>query len=165
MDFICYFGLIYYTYYSYYLKIYLKIDHIKYYIMDSIEYILGRVKWFDTKKGFGFIQEVNDPTKEHFVHHARINSNVTFSTLYDGEYVSFKVVNDNNKSMADDIKGVGRGLLLCETRKIKQDRHNDYKHKQEHDQGQGQEHEQGHEQGQGQGQGQGHDQGHDQGHE
>ena len=30
----------------------------------------GKVKWFDTKKGFGFI--VDDEGREHFVHHTGI---------------------------------------------------------------------------------------------
>ena len=83
-------------------------------------YINGMVKWFDSKKGYGFIHS-HETNEEYFVHHARLNTDLDFSTLYDGEYVSFTVISENGKTMANDIKGVGRGPLLCETRKNKKD--------------------------------------------
>ena len=84
------------------------------------DYINGIVKWFDTKKGFGFIKAC-DSDVEYFIHHARLTTDLQFSTLFDGEYVSFCVVSENGKQMADDVKGISRGPLLCESRKIKKD--------------------------------------------
>lgn len=81
-------------------------------------YINGRVKWFDIKKGYGFIQNC-EGDDEYFIHHAHLTTSLQFSTLYDGEYVSFKVIDEDGKKMADDVKGIGRGPLLCETREEK----------------------------------------------
>ena len=48
----------------------------------------GKVKWFNTKKGFGFI-EMEDGT-DIFVHHSEIKSD-GFSALDEGETVEFEV--------------------------------------------------------------------------
>lgn len=94
------------------------------------DYINGRVKWFDNKKGYGFILSCED-SHEYFVHHARVTTDMQFSTLYDGEYVSFRLTKENDKVMADDVKGISRGPLLCETRQIKKEFRNNYKKQRE----------------------------------
>ena len=48
----------------------------------------GRVKWFDDKKGFGFIERQEG--KDVFVHFRAINS-TGFKTLNDGQEVEFEV--------------------------------------------------------------------------
>jgi CspA family cold shock protein len=47
----------------------------------------GTVKWFDSKKGFGFI--VNDAGKDVFVHFTTIEGE-GFRSLKDGEKVEFE---------------------------------------------------------------------------
>jgi CspA family cold shock protein len=49
----------------------------------------GTVKWFDTKKGFGFL--VNDEGKDVFVHFSSIEGD-GFRSLKDGEKVDFEEV-------------------------------------------------------------------------
>ena len=49
----------------------------------------GRVKWFDEKKGFGFIEAQDG--KDVFVHFRAIQGD-GFKTLTDGQEVSFEVV-------------------------------------------------------------------------
>ena len=49
----------------------------------------GNVKWFNDKKGFGFI--VADTGKDIFVHHTAIEGEV-FKTLKEGEKVQFEIV-------------------------------------------------------------------------
>jgi CspA family cold shock protein len=50
--------------------------------------INGIVKWFDEKKGFGFIEQENGP--DVFVHHSAINA-MGFKSLRDGDQVTFDV--------------------------------------------------------------------------
>ena len=52
----------------------------------------GKVKWFNAKKGFGFI-ESPDVDGDIFVHFSEIQSD-GFRTLKDGEVVKFELVND-----------------------------------------------------------------------
>ncbi len=48
----------------------------------------GIVKWFNSKKGYGFIEQEDGP--DVFVHHTGI-SGTGFKTLYEGDRVSFDV--------------------------------------------------------------------------
>ena len=46
----------------------------------------GTVKWFNEKKGFGFIEQEDGP--DLFVHHSGINAD-GFKSLNDGDRVTF----------------------------------------------------------------------------
>ncbi len=48
----------------------------------------GTVKWFNDKKGFGFIEQENG--SDVFVHHSAINA-TGFKSLREGDKVSFEV--------------------------------------------------------------------------
>jgi cold shock protein len=49
--------------------------------------ITGKVKWFDCKKGFGFI--VNDEGKDVFVHFSSIEGE-GFRSMMEGEVVNYE---------------------------------------------------------------------------
>jgi len=66
----------------------------------------GSVKWFNTQKGFGFIQP-SDGGKDVFVHisaHERAGS----STLVEGQKVSYELVTDQKrgKTSAENLKAL-----------------------------------------------------------
>lgn len=48
----------------------------------------GTVKWFNDRKGFGFIEQEDGP--DVFVHHTGINSS-GFRTLNEGDQVTFDI--------------------------------------------------------------------------
>ena len=79
----------------------------------------GRVKWFNVSRGYGFIVNVEDNSKDIFVHYSNINinDNNVFKTLYEGEYISYIEYTDEKKrSCASKIMGIGEGPLLCESK-------------------------------------------------
>jgi CspA family cold shock protein len=60
----------------------------------------GTVKWFNDKKGFGFIQQENGP--DIFVHYSSIKSS-GFKTLAQGDRVSFDVEQGNRGPVAKNV--------------------------------------------------------------
>lgn len=61
----------------------------------------GRVKWFNSKKGFGFI--TLDSGQEVFVHHTAILGQ-GFRTLDDGEFVNFEITDSGRGLKAQDVQ-------------------------------------------------------------
>lgn len=64
----------------------------------------GEVKWFDTKKGYGFI--TSDDGKDFFVHYTGIVSD-SFKTLDKGEKVSFELEDGVKGVQATQVKAIG----------------------------------------------------------
>jgi len=50
----------------------------------------GKVKWFDGKKGFGFIEQENG--QDLFVHYTDIKTDKQYKTLDKGVEVDFEIV-------------------------------------------------------------------------
>lgn len=64
----------------------------------------GKVKWFDCKKGFGFI--VDDETgMDIFVHYTGIRSE-GYKSLDDGQNVIFSIVNTDRGKQAVSVVAV-----------------------------------------------------------
>lgn len=76
---------------------------------------LGCIKWFDPKKGFGFLTDINDE-KDVFVHYSSIvTESEVYKTLYSGEYVSYdSKLDDKDRTVTTKVTGVQGGKLLCE---------------------------------------------------
>ena len=63
----------------------------------------GTVKWFNDKKGFGFIAQDNGP--DVFVHHSGINA-TGFKSLKEGDRVTFDVVQGKKGDAATNVSVV-----------------------------------------------------------
>jgi CspA family cold shock protein len=65
---------------------------------------IGTVKWFNTQKGFGFIQP-EDGSKDVFVHISAVQA-AGMGSLNEGQKISFEVQNDRGKPAATNLKSV-----------------------------------------------------------
>ncbi len=63
----------------------------------------GKVKWFDNKKGFGFISQ--NAGQDVFVHHTSIIGS-GYKTLNEGEEVSFEVIPGDKGLKASNVQRV-----------------------------------------------------------
>jgi CspA family cold shock protein len=63
----------------------------------------GKVKWFDNKKGFGFIAQ--NSGQDVFVHHTSI-AGAGFKTLNEGDEVSFDVIPSDKGLKAQNVQRV-----------------------------------------------------------
>jgi cold shock protein len=61
----------------------------------------GKVKWFDNKKGFGFIAQ--NTGQDVFVHHTSIVG-AGFKTLNQGEDVTFEIVTSDKGLKAQNVQ-------------------------------------------------------------
>jgi cold shock CspA family protein len=94
---------------------------------DETHLYRGRVKWFQPRKGFGFITlrtgETNEDgtpeTTDIFVYHKGLKVAVEqYRYLMEGEYVEFNLGKSDNTSQvcqAVNVRGIDGGMLMCET--------------------------------------------------
>ncbi len=64
--------------------------------------VTGTVKWFDCKKGFGFIRR-GEEDKDIFVHYTSIEGE-GFRSLKDGEQVEFDLVESEKGLQAQHVR-------------------------------------------------------------
>ena len=93
----------------------------------------GRVKWFNAKGGYGFVtllgaQPEGVPRREVFVHHSGLKvGSEQFRYLVEGEYVELEVRETGADGQVKqsgivpryqgvEVRGIGGGPLMCETR-------------------------------------------------
>ncbi len=63
--------------------------------------MLGRVKWFNKEKGYGFIER--DDGDDVFVHYSAIEEE-GFKTLVEGQDVEFDIVEGSRGPQAANVK-------------------------------------------------------------
>ena len=74
---------------------------------------IGSVKWFDTRKGYGFIIG-DDPDKDIFVHYSQIDAD-GFRSLKDGESVEFELVETDKGLQARSVRRMSDSSLKSDT--------------------------------------------------
>ena len=75
---------------------------------------IGRVNRFFNRKGYGFINDLNDEN-DYFVHNTEIKCKEgIYRKLYPGEYVSYNLVERDGRQVCSNVKGVMGNLLLVE---------------------------------------------------
>ncbi len=92
-------------------------------VSSSAQRTTGRVKWFNNKAGYGFITATTGAQAgtDVFVHHSGLSvAGQQYRYLVQGEYVEFQmnaVEGGAHRFQAADVSGIGRGILMCETRR------------------------------------------------
>jgi CspA family cold shock protein len=93
-------------------------------LQEETARLTGRVKWFNTKAGYGFITvcEGTHNGKDIFVHYTSVQvENSQYKYLVQGEYVDFDIVkpeNSDHEYHAVNVSGIKGGSLMCETRHL-----------------------------------------------
>lgn len=84
------------------------------------ERVMCIVKWFDSKKGWGFASTLEEPRRDIFVHHKAITvAKEQYRYLVQGEYIELDIVETSegdHKYQAGNVSGIKGGALMCETR-------------------------------------------------
>jgi CspA family cold shock protein len=74
-----------------------------------MERITGTVKWFDRRKGWGFIQPDGENQEDVFVHYSAVQGE-GYRNLYEGERVEFSIENNPKGPQAVDVVKLDVGL-------------------------------------------------------
>jgi cold shock CspA family protein len=91
------------------------------------ENLIGQVKWFNTKTGYGFITACGGEydKKDIFVHFSSIKiADPQYLYLVQGEYVNFdlnKMESNKYEFHAVNVHGINGGSIMCELRNTQSD--------------------------------------------
>lgn len=85
---------------------------------ESYGKYFGRVKWFKSKLGYGFVTVLCDNEEiDIFIHQSNIKTKHShYRTLKDGEYVSLDISITDDSKQAVNVTGVCGGPLVCDNK-------------------------------------------------
>ena len=63
----------------------------------------GKVKWFDGKKGYGFVSDTASGDTDYFVHFSEIQTD-GYKTLEEGQKVEFEIGEGTKGEVAKNVK-------------------------------------------------------------
>ena len=64
----------------------------------------GKIKWFDSKKGYGFITP-DDGSRDAFLHVSALQK-AGIDTLHEGEAITYNLAEERGKQSAVDIQKI-----------------------------------------------------------
>ncbi len=73
---------------------------MKEFCRKEVNQMIGKVKWFNNEKGYGFIEYKEN--EDIFVHYSTINYD-GYKTLTEGQYVEFTLLETNKGYQAIDV--------------------------------------------------------------
>lgn len=73
-------------------------------VLGDVIMLTGKVKWFNTEKGYGFIIDADG--KDVFVHYSSIQAD-GFKNLEEGQTVSYDLVETDRGPQANNVKVIG----------------------------------------------------------
>ncbi len=68
--------------------------------------MLGKVKWFDSEKGYGFINHEDNKNDDIFVHYSQILEE-GYRSLEEGQEVEFELTQTNRGLQAKNVVKIG----------------------------------------------------------
>ncbi len=71
----------------------------------------GKVKWFDGKKGYGFVSDTASGDTDYFVHFSEIQSE-GYKTLEEGQKVTFEIGEGKQGPVAKNVKTLNQQVIL-----------------------------------------------------
>jgi CspA family cold shock protein len=80
---------------------------------------LAWTKFFDTTKGYGFLQDI-ESGKDIFVHYSALQCRERGRrALFRGEYVAYRLTaSPDGRGAASEVTGVAGGPLMCEAASV-----------------------------------------------
>lgn len=70
-------------------------------LLEEVVMPKGKVKWFDAKKGYGFVAWENG--KDIFIHYTEIVTKANFKKLDQGDLIEFELVEGNKGLQAKKV--------------------------------------------------------------
>ena len=64
----------------------------------------GKVKWFDAKKGYGFL--IGDDGTDVFIHYSDISTEQSYKTLDKGVSVEYDLIEDQKGKKAANVRAI-----------------------------------------------------------